>query len=181
MKKQQQKEVSSPWTYKGEVVTPESIPEGSVGFVYRITTYNTLHDIQWSKDLVIPAENKKVYIGKKQLTSTRKSKIGVRAQKKQLEETGDKRRIKKVQRITKNSNWLCYDSSCIPLQNAIKEHPELVTKEILTWCHSKKHMSYEETRQQFLHQSLEIDSWNDHIQNWYRRDLQRPIPKTDTE
>jgi hypothetical protein len=159
------------WLYQGKEVTEDMVPEWAVGFVYRITRYPvSIEEIK--KGIYINIGPLKLYIGKKLLTSTNKKKIGVRAQAKQLLETGDKRRVKKVSRVVKNSGWINYNSSCKPLQADIKEHPELFVKEIIHWCHSKKHMTYCEIKEQFLHNVLEIDSYNDNIGGKiFRKDL----------
>lgn len=170
---QKQAKDNIPWLWQGRPVQDSDIPEGCIGMVYRITTYLTKGTIERDgrHGLKTCDSHKKIYIGKKQLTQTNKRKIGVRAQAKQLAETGDKRRIKKVQRITKESTWRTYNSSCKPLQLFIEEYPELVTKEIIAWCHSKKQLSYMETKHQILENVIEVDSWNDHIGHWYRRDI----------
>lgn len=152
------------WLYNGVIVTADTVPEWAVGFVYKIEKMKTINltESYWAPGSTRQITDK-LYIGKKLLSSTRKKKIGVRAQAKQLLEVTDKRRIKKVARVVKNSGWMNYNSSCKPLQEDIKAQPELFVKEIIHWCHSKKHMTYCEMREQFLHNVLEIDSYNDNI------------------
>lgn len=159
------------WWYCGKYINSEDselIPSDAVGFVYMIRQFPDevcIKLIERGIHMELPGTIK-IYIGKKSLTSTRKSKIGVRAQAKQKAETGDGR-VKKVQRITKSSGWLSYNSSCKPLIENMKEHPELYRKEILQWCWSKKNLSYTEELWQYKYRVLEIDSWNDNIGGTY--------------
>src|SRR6478736_5980927 len=103
-------ENTSKWYYKGEEVTQAA--EGAVGMVYRIVKHlSEEHKQIWaSKEYPVPPMAK-IYIGKKSLTSTRKKAIGKRAQAKQAAECGDKRKVKKVQRVIKDSGWMSYNSS----------------------------------------------------------------------
>lgn len=167
------------WIYREKEVTPDTVPEWAVGIVYVIYKMQSeYHKNMRLTKSACSGNYEKLYIGKKLLNSTTKKKIGVRAQAKQLLETNDKRRVKKVTRVVKDSGWMNYNSSCKPLQEDIKEHPELFIKEILHWCHSKKHMTYCEMREQFLHLVLETDSYNDNIAGTlYRRDLIKPEDK----
>ena len=146
------------WQYRGKEITDSDVPADAIGFVYKIERTDG-----------------KIYIGKKLLTSTRKSKLGVRAIKKQVEEYTDKRRIKKVQVKVKESNWKTYNSSNKELAAEIKEQPELFRKTIIEWCWSKKHLSYMEEKMQHLYGVLEIDNWNDNIGGrYFKRDLIKP-------
>lgn len=159
-----------PWRYAGN--TEFQIPENCIGFIYRITKIGSDEAQPWVKlgtlsTAYIGRVGYKTYIGKKLLTSNRKGKVT----KKEIKETGTRKRVK---RIIKDSGWKTYNSSCKPLQQEMKEHPEWFYKEILYWCWGKKQMSYLETKEQILHESLERDSYNDHVQNWWRRDLINP-------
>lgn len=157
------------WYYKGEVVDETFVPpEGAVGFVYKITKYK-----QPYKGVAFDFVNKE-YIGKKQLSMATKKKVGKREQAKQLEETGDKRRVKKIVRGSKTSNWMQYWGSCKELIEDHKNSPELFKREILQFAYTKKELSYLETKYQFQYSVLEIDSYNNHIQNWYRGDIIKP-------
>ena len=150
-----------PWEFDtgvGILVTDDLIPEWAVGFVYTITEYCMGSIV-------------KTYVGKKLLTSTRKQKIGKRAiaAEKVSRVDGKAHTVKKV---VKDSGWRNYVSSCKPLQERIKQHPELFRRVILQWAHSKKHLSYLETKYQFRLGVLECDSWNDNIAGkWFRKDL----------
>jgi hypothetical protein len=167
------------WHYRGRQVTDSDIPDGAIGFVYKITMFNNEKETENHKK----ARNAgfetsregtwgKFYIGKKLLISSRKTTISKRAQAKQLLETGDKRKVKKVQRVTKSSNWMTYNSSCKALQEDIKNNPELCYKEILLWCYSKKELSYREEHAQHLHDVLERESYNNNIGGrFFCRDL----------
>ena len=150
------KQVEIPWYYKGYLMTSEAIPEGSVGYCYYIVHLPT----------------KKGYIGRKLLTSTTRKRIGVR-------EKAATRTRKTFKVTVKESNWLQYNSSCKPLQLAMKENPDEFRKNILEFAHSKKHLHYLELKYMFHFNILEIDSWNDNIGGTiYRRDLIKPEPKT---
>lgn len=160
------------WYYNGKKLEDDQVPDWAVGFVYRIEQYVHAFCREGAEQGMTFFPDK-VYIGKKTLTSTRKSAVGKRAMKKQLEEATDKRRVKKVQVKVKDSGWRNYTGSCKELNEAIKVQPELFRKEIIEFAHSKKHLSYLETKHQFLENVLENDSWNGHIQNWYKKDLIR--------
>ncbi len=79
------------WTHKGRSITELSdMPEGTFGFIYKITNGIT----------------GEFYIGKKQVVSIRKRKFG----KKETAALTDKR-MKKYEMVTKESDWLNYRSS----------------------------------------------------------------------
>lgn len=159
------------WWYQGSPITEDKIPSWSVGFIYRIMKKIIVYDHSIAGDIV----NRMVYIGKKSLTSTRKKKIGVRAQAKQKAETGDGR-VKKVERITKSSGWENYWSSCKELQEEVKAHPELYEKHIIEFCYSKKNMTYLELKYQFLYNVLEHDTFNANINgSLYKHDTDRQL------
>jgi len=165
------------WWYNGKYIDSEDselIPIDAIGFVYIIEKYEYPYPtVAEELERLMMWKPVKIYIGKKSMTSTRKSKIGVRAQAKQKAETGDGR-VKKVQRITKSSGWLGYNSSCKPLIEDMKEHPELYRKEIIQWCWSKKNLSYSEEYWQYKYRVLEIDSWNDNIGGrYYKHDANK--------
>lgn len=158
------------WIYKEEIVDESyAFPENAVGFIYRITRYP--YELPKTAHIIV-ASPTKIYIGKKLLVHATKKKVGKREAARQLEEHGDKRKVKKIIRGTKLSNWLSYNSSSTTLQQEIKDHPRIFTKEILRWCFSKKELSYYEMREQFSHNVLEIDSYNDNIGGkFYRKDI----------
>ena len=162
------------WYYRGREVTEQDVPEGAVGFIYKISMFDSIHNKNitletCSEGLPDDSDGAKYYVGKKMLTSTRKTTVGKREQAKQLLETGDKRKVKKVQKVTKNSNWMTYNSSCKALQEDVKSNPELCYKEILTWCYSKLQLTYEEVRMQMILDVLHRDTYNDNILGKFHR------------
>ena len=154
--KQKERVVVIPWVYEGEIVNENSVPSWAVAMVYKITRIAT----------------GKIYIGKKHLTSTNRKKIGMR----ELANTGTRKRFKT---IVKDSGWMTYNSSNIQLKNELLQAEEhgllhVYHKEILHWCHSKKHASYLEVKEQMINHCLEVDSYVDNVNGkWYRRDLVR--------
>lgn len=130
------------WYYKGVVVNSmNDVPEGAIGMIYKIIRLDT----------------NRYYIGKKQFTSTRKTKIT----QKEKTETGTRKKFKQV---VKESDWQNYNSSCKELQQEIKELGEhLFKKEILLYCFNKRDLTYEEVRYQFLLEVLEKDTYNANI------------------
>ena len=128
----------SKWQYNGKELTPEDIPEWAIGFVYCITH--------------IPSNKK--YWGKKVLVFKRRTKINAKEKK----DTGTRKTFKIV---TKSSGWENYWGSCIPLLSQIKEEGEdKFKREILMFCHNKKHLSYCELEAQVLNNCLRINSYN---------------------
>lgn len=162
--------MSSNWIYQGQVVT--EAPADAVGMVYAIYKMDSpWHREMAEKGIGCTGNYSHIYIGKKLLHSTRKSKIGKR-------EIAATKTRKRVRRVTKDSGWLNYNSSCIPLQKELKEHPELFRKEILHWTYSKKETSYREIEEQILHDVLRKPSYNECIAGHYwKKDLLKPITK----
>lgn len=151
------------------VVTTDMVPEGAIGFVYQITRYDRvvieeMGPFGWMITTI--GNGHKSYIGKKTLTTSRKTKIGKRAQAAEKASRKDGK-CKKVKRVIKESNWLTYNSSCVPLQEELKAHPERFVKEILRWCYTKKELSYWEEHHQHIENVLHADSWNDQIGGRY--------------
>ncbi len=143
-----------PWTWRGtlNIVHEEEVPSWAVAYVYVITHH-------------IPGKSAKIYIGKKHLTTKRRSKIGVR----EKASTGTRKRFKTV---TKVSNWQKYWGSSKSLLEARKSGIGTWSRAIIEWCHSKKHATYCELKNQFHNRVLEIDSYNDNINgSIYRRDI----------
>lgn len=127
------------WIYNKKPLT--EIPEGYIGFIYCICR----------------KADKKVYIGKKQFTHRTKSKIS----KREKIATKTKKRVKITQ---KDSNWLNYKSSCLPLQQDIKElGQDKFTFTILKLCKDKRELSYEEVKAMFQYNVLETNSYNGNI------------------
>lgn len=127
------------WIYQGEEVKIQ--PEGFIGFIYRIYRKSDGKD----------------YIGKKQFSHKVKSKVT----KREIKATKTRKRVKVT---LKDSKWLEYRSSCVPLQDDIKKLG--VGKfgfEILHFCKDKRELSYAEVKYQFLYNVLENDSYNGNI------------------
>lgn len=152
-----------PWYYQGVTIQETQIPEWAVGFVYRIIRTGD------SKD------HPKLYIGKKQLTSTRKTKIGKRAIATERASRADGK-AKTIKKVIKSSGWQNYWSSCDEIRAGILVHPERFTREILEWCFSKKNMTYNELKYQFRYSVLEKDTFNANINgSLYRHDTDREL------
>lgn len=147
------------WTYNG--IKEFSVPEDAIGFIYYIET--------WGKG---DMSDRKVYIGKKGLVSTRRKKIGVRAKK------ATKTR-KTYETVVKDSGWRSYTGSSKELNQWIKDNPHTYNKRILAWAYSKKNLHYLEMKYQYQYQVLEKDSWNDNIGGRiWRKDVIKPIKDT---
>lgn len=140
------------WTYDGEPIHEISqMPEGTIGFVYKITNLET----------------GKFYIGRKVILTNRKTKIG----KREKEKTKTRKTFKIV---TKESNWKTYTGSCKQLNEDIKRLGEKAFhKLILEYCCSKKYMNYTEISYQIKADVLKIDSYNGNILGkYYRKDME---------
>ena len=80
------------WTYQGRCITELSdMPEGTFGFIYKITNGKT----------------GEYYIGKKQVVSIRKRKFG----KREIAKLTDKR-MKRYEMVQKESNWRFFYNFC---------------------------------------------------------------------
>ncbi len=144
------------WQYEGS--KEFEIPTWAVGYVYAIV--HTVY-IDYEREQII-------YIGKKLLNSTRRKKIGVR------EKAATKTR-KTYKTEVKNSGWDSYWSSCAEIKEARKKDEGTWSREIIEWCHSKKHLSYCEIKWMFHYKVLETNTYNGNIcGKWYRRDLIKP-------
>ena len=149
------------WLYNNNIVESGDIPDNSVGFVY----------------LIVHKPTGRYYIGKKLLSSTRRTKIG----KRELESIKIERKtrgvtgrmpIKKV--IKKESDWATYFSSNDEIKLMVKEgKSEEFNREILKWCVSKKSLSYWEVWYQFKNDVLsDANSFNNNIMgSYYRKDV----------
>ena len=86
------------WYYKGEELTENYIPPvGVVGFVYKIIKVKECFiNVSYIDGFSKWDFAEKLYIGKKLLANATKRKVGKREAAKQLLETGDKRKVKKV-------------------------------------------------------------------------------------
>lgn len=144
------------WLYNDKEVTDISnIPEGSQGFIYKITNLKT----------------GKFYIGKKSLVSNQKKKLT----QKELAEWNKPGKRPTHKRVTKESDWQKYWGSNKPLQADVKElGAENFKREIIRFCKSKKQLTYWEVYYQFHYECLtkHENSYNDNILGkFFVRDL----------
>lgn len=151
-----------PWTYNYSHIGEVSIPDWACAFVYVIR-----HQIGEGPDRLI-----KLYVGKKQLMTKRRKRIGIR------EKVATKTR-KTFKTETKVSDWQNYWGSSNSLKMAKESGIGTWDRIILYWCHSKKHATYLELRTQMEYRVLENESYNDNINgSIYRKDLIR-LTKTE--
>lgn len=132
------------WYFKNKLVTTEELPEGSVGFVYKITH--------------LPTD--KFYIGKKSLT-----------QRRTLPPLKGKKR-KRI--VIKDSDWEKYYSSNEWIKLQVKEgKSEEFKREIIQFCKSKKSLSYWELYWQFKYDALQNEKCinKNLLGKFYRKDL----------
>lgn len=144
------------WLYQNKQINSiEDFPEKeSFGFIYKITNLKT----------------NQIYIGKKQILSKTKVKLG----KKELAALPVQRGRKQTKKeVIKESNWKTYNSSCEPLLNDIKNlGEENFKKEILMFCKTKKLLTYWEVAFQIKENVLLKDSYNTTILgHYYRQDF----------
>lgn len=130
------------WQYNQE--TNFEIPDGAIGFVYRITNLT----------------NNQIYIGRKMLSSNRKAKLT----KKDKLLPENKR--KKFKRVVKETNWKDYYGSCDELNLDVERlGKENFKREILCFCFTKTDISFRELYYQIKHEVLFSNSYNSHIAN----------------
>jgi hypothetical protein len=154
------------WIYKGHPITELSdMPEGTFGFIYKITNGKT----------------DEYYIGKKQVVSIRKRKFG----KREIAALEDKR-MKKYEMVHKESDWKEYRSSNNVVKGWFEENERLLKEDnrddindrlelrILRFCSSKKSLTYYELQEQFSHDVLADElSLNDNLLGkFFRKDLE---------
>jgi len=123
------------WIYKGREFRDEDIPEGAVGFIYRMQAIISGHAFY--------------YVGKKNFFSNAKVKLSKKAM------PSDKR-LKKYKRVLKTS-YQNYYSSNDALKSAHKEG-YVIQREILMICFSKTDLTYQEVKHQFMLNVLEDDT-----------------------
>jgi hypothetical protein len=142
------------WLYKGKEITDVSqFPDKAVGFVYMIT--NTT--------------NGRIYIGKKSLQNRLTKKLT----KKEISEWEKPGRVPKKKKVVKESNWLEYNGSNVPLLRDIESLGQKhFTKEVLEVCFTKKQLTYYEEYWQFKLEVLHTDAYNDSIAGrFFKRDV----------
>ena len=136
------------WIYKNnEINSLEQVPEGAVGFIYKITNIRT----------------SKFYIGKKQLYSTRRTKIS----KREKEATSTRKTFKIT---TTESDWLTYFSSCVELKKEKQQIGEdSFEREIIEFCFNKRDLNYKEVWWQFHLDVLANNTYNGNIASrWFK-------------
>jgi serine/threonine protein kinase len=134
------------WLYEGKLIeSREELGDAAVGFVYEVTH--------------LPTGMK--YIGKKILTNSYKAP--------------PLKGLKRVRRLTKESNWKNYYGSNKVILDLLKEGAtsEHFHREILKICTSKKQLTYYETYWQFKRQVLHSpDYLNENILGkFFRKDV----------
>lgn len=147
------------WIYKGKEITClEDIEnyEDIVGFVYKITR---------KKSTKYGPE--KIYIGKKSLHHSRKTRISKREKL-----TTPTRKVFK--RVIKESDWITYWGSSDLLKADMKVIPEsYFRREIIEFCFTKKYLAFCEIEHQFKEDVLRKDTYNGNILGkYFRKDIQ---------
>jgi hypothetical protein len=139
------------WFYQDKEVTSiEDMPEGTFGFIYKVTHTPT----------------NKSYIGKKVLYHNQKKKL---TKKELAEQTGPGRKPS-TKVVTKESDWKTYYGSSKPIIELVKNgEKDNFNREILMFINNKKLLSYYETKHLFINNVLETpDLWfNDNIAGKY--------------
>lgn len=134
------------WLYNDKVVSSiEDMPEGSIGFIYRVTH----------------VKSGKKYIGKKALYHNRT--------------LPPLKGMKRKRKVVKESDWQTYYGSQGQIKQLVKESQDPLdfTREIITFGYTKKQLTYLEMKQLCVDEVLEReDYFNDNILGkFYRKDL----------
>jgi hypothetical protein len=140
--------------FKKQIESVDQFPEGTFGFIYKITHIDT----------------NKAYIGKKSLYHNKKHKLT----KKQLDEQPVTRGRKSTHEILHvESDWKTYYGSSKELAADIKQFgKDKFRREIIYLAKGKKQLTYLELKAQFEYDVLEISSYNDNIAGkFFRKDL----------
>jgi hypothetical protein len=140
--------------FKKQIESVDQFPEGTFGFVYKITHIDT----------------NKAYIGKKSLYHNRKHKLT----KNQLDEQPVTRGRKSTHEILHiESDWKTYYGSSKELAADIKLFgKDKFRREIIYLAKGKKQLTYLELKAQFHYDVLEVSSYNDNIAGkFFRKDL----------
>ena len=151
------------WRYKDQLITEISdMPEGTYGFIYRVTHLPT----------------KKKYIGKKVLFFERNVKLG----KKETERLKEERRSQGIggrvpakKKVVKESDWKTYYGSEEEIKKLVKSSkPEDFTREVLQWCPNKKMLTYWELSYQYKEDVLiDADYLNRNISGrFFKKDFE---------
>ena len=151
------------WIYQGNpIACIESMPEGTYGFVYKVTHIPT----------------GKMYIGKKVLYFERNVKLG----KKELEILKEERKqqgmrgpIPTKKKTITESDWKTYYGSQKEILELVKKgNQEDFKREILQYIPDKKQLTYYECKYLFINEVLETRNnyINDNILGkFYRKDF----------
>ena len=150
------------WRFKDKLITEiDDMPEGTFGFIYRVTHLPT----------------KKKYIGKKVLFFERNVKLGKRALEALKEErkaAGIGGRVPQKKKVVKESDWKTYYGSQEDIKKLVRSSkPEDWTREILDFVPTKKLLTYYEIKHIFINNALEdSDFLNDNILGkFYKKDF----------
>lgn len=160
------------WIYNGnKIQSIEDVPEGAIGFIYNIVTYN-----------VGGKGEAKEYIGSKVLFHDNKRLI----KSKEYEKHPDKRTLRKYKSKRgknkgewmyyedrkKESDWMTYTGSNDKLNSDIAEGVG-ITKYILKFVFKESHLLYEETKAIFCTGALEEERfYNDHaLSRFFKKNI----------
>ena len=153
----------STWRYRDQaVLSVNDMPEGTYGFIYKVTHISS----------------GKKYLGKKVLYFQRNKRLGKRA----LEALREERKAKGIggrvplkQKVITESDWQTYYGSQKEIVNLVKEGKETDFKrEILQYVKDKKQLTYFECKYLFINEVLETRNnyINDNILGkFYRKDF----------
>lgn len=132
------------WLYQQKEVTTDTLPEGAIGFIYKI----------------VHTPSGKYYIGKKQLASTRNVKLSKKAITILKEaRTGKGGRLPSKKRVVSESDWKDYYSSNAEIKQMVADgKSEEFTREIIRYCFSLKSLGYWETYYLFTNNVLADDN-----------------------
>lgn len=130
------------WYYKENIIIAEDIPEGAIGFIYKIVG-NEGTEFE-----------DKIYIGRKNLGTLRKKLLTKK------EKLLPENKRKKYKYVAADSNWLTYNTSCVELKQLLEEDESRFTKEILMFCNDAISITYWELAIQVYEEVLFIDSFN---------------------
>ena len=143
------------WLYNNKVIEKiEDFPEGTFGFIYKITRI----------------EDGKFYVGRKNLYSERTKLLT----KKELSEQTGKGKKPTKKKVVAESDWQAYFGSEATLKADVKEKgKEAFKREIIHLCSHKKQMTYQELRYQILEGCLESENcWNSNVLGkFFKKDI----------
>lgn len=118
-------EIKPPWIFNGKAINNyEDMPEGVIGFVYRIENKTT----------------GKYYIGRKTVAGIKKKRL---TKKEKLIPENSRKTFKRE--FSESKGWQNYFGSNITLKNEVQNGHE-VTREILIFCFTKAQITFEETK-----------------------------------